>query len=120
MWEWITEKCKMPKFVWLGVLAFLLALSYKVVTAGHVLINLNERSLEVVKAERKVAAREKHLLEVSDEAIEHLEKAKKEAPPEVRPKIEIAQRTIREDIKRPVLDRKKMRAFEDWIEREKK
>ena len=117
MWKWLTEGCKMPKFVWLGVLVFLLALSYKIITAGHVLINLNERSLEVAKAERYVAEKEKRLIEVSDQAIEHLEKAKTEAPPSARPKFEIAQMAIRDDVKKPMMKRVDPKEWEEAIKR---
>ena len=109
----------MPKFVWLGVLVLLLALSYKVLDAGHILINLNERSLEVAKAERHVAEKEKRLVEVADVAIGHLERAKIMASPAERPSLEMAQMAIRDDVKKPVMSRVNMKDVERRIKDER-
>jgi hypothetical protein len=60
----------------------------------------------VAHAARHVAEKEKRLVEVSDMAIEHLEELKTRSPhPEARDKFHVAQRTIREDIKRPLLEK---------------
>lgn len=106
MWEWISEKTKMPKFVWFGVLAILLAISWQIFTAKNLLIDLNDRTLKVAHAEKTVAEKKDHLLKMSDATIEHLEKAKTEMPhPEVRDHFSAVQRSIREDIKRPLLEK---------------
>ena len=106
MWKWLSEKTKMPKFVWFGVLAILLAISWQIFTAKNLLINLNDRTLEIARAEKEVAAKKDHLLRVSDATIEHLEKAKNETSrPEARDHFSAVQRTIREDIKRPLLEK---------------
>lgn len=98
-----TERTKMPVFVWAAIALFILGLTYKVITAGHVLINLNERSLEVAKAERKVSDREKKVVEVTDTAIEHLEKLKASVPPPEREHFSAAQMTLRDEVRKPIL-----------------
>jgi hypothetical protein len=104
MWEWLSERTKMPKFVWFGVLAIMLAVAWQIFTAKNLLIDLNDRTLKVAHAERHVAEKEKRLVEVSDAAIEHLEELKTKAPhPEARDKFHVAQMAIRDDVKRPLI-----------------
>lgn len=107
MWTWLTEKCQMPKFVWIGVLLIMVAVAYQIFTAKNLLIDLNDRTLQVAHAEKEVAAKKEHLIRMSDATIEHLEKAKDETPHmEVREHFSAVQRTIHEDIKRPLLEKK--------------
>ena len=104
MLQWLAEKVQMPKFVWLGILLILVAVAYQIFTAGHLVINLQERSLEVAKAERHVAEKEKRVIEIADNTIGHLEKLKEDAPhPEARERFHVAQIAIRNDIKKPLL-----------------
>jgi hypothetical protein len=103
MWEWLTEKSKMPKFVWVGVLLILVAIAYQIFRAQHLLIDLNDRTLEVVRREESVADKEKHVLSVAGRAIEELERVKTSAPPTVREKFSVAQRAIRKDVREPLL-----------------
>jgi len=113
MWKWLIEKCQMPKFVWLGVLLILVAIAYQIFMAQNLLIDLNDRTVEVVRAEKEVAAKKDHLIKMSDSTIERLEKAKKTIPtPDVREHFSAVQRSIREDIKGPLLKKKAITAKE--------
>lgn len=111
MWNWLTEKCTMPRFVWLGVLIVLLGLAYQVFRAGSVIINLQDRSLEVARAEARVAEKEKMVIEVADDTIQELEDLKK-AHPEGRDRFETAQMALREGVKEPILEKKPIRAWD--------
>jgi hypothetical protein len=120
MWTWLTEKCQMPKFVWIGVLLILAAVAWQIFTAKNLLIDLNDRTLKVAHAEKavrvaqgEVTAKKEHLLRVSDDTIERLEKAKSETRhPAVREHFSAVQRTIHEDIKRPLLEKRMITAKE--------
>jgi hypothetical protein len=106
MLQWLIEKVQMPKFVWVGVLLILVAIAYQIFTAKNLLIDLNDRTLKVAHAEKEVAEKKEHLITVSDAAIERFEKFKVDTPhPEAREHFSAAQMTIREDIKRPLLDK---------------
>lgn len=104
MWQWLNEKAQMPRFVWVGVLVILLALAYQILRANSLVINLQERSLAVARAEAEVAAKEQKVIEAADSTIAELERLKTEAPqPELREKFEVAQMALRDDVKNPLM-----------------
>lgn len=106
----ITERTRMPMFVWVGVLAILLALAWQIFTAKNLLINLNDRTIQVAKAEREVAEKESAVVEkekkvvtVANDTIELLERLKTAAPPPEKDRFSAAQMTLRDEIRRPIL-----------------
>ena len=104
MIEWLAEKSKMPKFVWLGVLLILVAVAYQVFTAKHLLINLSDRSIEVAKRERDISDKEKRVVDIANTTIEKLEGFKKTAPTtEAREHFSMAQHAIRTDVRNPLI-----------------
>jgi hypothetical protein len=117
MLQWLSEKVKMPRFVWvmtgIGFTLILVAIAYQIFTAKDLLIDLNDRTLKVAHAERAVAEKKDHLLRMSDATIEHLEKAKEETPHlEVREHFSAVQRIIRDDVKKPLLEKNMVAAKE--------
>jgi F0F1-type ATP synthase membrane subunit b/b' len=105
VYAWLTEKCTMPRFVWFGVFLVFLGLAYQVFRAGSIIINLQERSLEVARAEAEVAEKEKRVLEVADDTIKELEELKRTAP-EREMRFEVAQMALREGVKDPILEKR--------------
>jgi len=106
----LTERTKMPMFVWVGVLAIFLAIAYQIVMAKNLLIDLNSRTIAVERAEKKVAEKEavvekkeKKVVEVANDTIDILERLKTAAPPPDRDRFSAAQMTLRDEIKKPIL-----------------
>jgi hypothetical protein len=106
MWKWLSEKAQMPRFVWLGVLAIMLAIAWQIATARNLFIDLHDRTLKVAHAERAVAEKEKAVYKAADETIDHLETLKRDARPEMKRKYSAAQMSIRDKVKKPMLERK--------------
>ena len=101
---------KMPMFVWVGVLAIFLAIAYQIVMAKNLIIDLNDRTIEVERAEKAVAEKEavvekkeKKVVEVADRAINHLERLKATVPPAERDRFSVAQMTLRDEVRKPIL-----------------
>lgn len=113
MLNWLTEKVQMPKFVWIGVLLIFVAIAYQIFTAKNLLIDLNDRTLKVAHAERSVAKKEKRVIEIADNTIDHLERLKKDVP-EACEHFSMAQMAIREDVKKPLLREKLPEGDFDW------
>lgn len=93
----------MPMFVWVGVLAILLAIAWQILTAKNLLIDLNDRTIQVARAERDVAEKEKKVVTVANDTIELLERLKTAAPPPEKDRFSAAQMTLRDEIRRPIL-----------------
>lgn len=90
-------------FVWVGVLAVLLALAWQILTARNLLIDLNDRTIQVAKAEREVVEKEKKVVMVANETIDVLERLKSSAPPVEKDRFSAAQMTLRDEVRRPIL-----------------
>lgn len=122
MWEWLIEKAKFPRFVWVALaLAFLglaTCVGYRVLTDENVLVKVTDK-LEIATQAQKEAIEQReaaHFLlermnERFDELYLRLDEMKKNAPPEVARKIIVAQtdlstyRRLLNDTKRPELPR---------------
>lgn len=102
MWKWMNERAQMPRFVWIGVLLILVAIAYQIFMAKSLLINLQDRTLQVARAEASVAEKEKKIIEVADQTLEQLERLKAHVSPAERDRFTAAQMTLRDDVKRPV------------------
>jgi len=111
MWNWLAEKVQMPRFVWMGVLLILVAIAYQIFRAQSLLINLNDRVLQVARAEKEVADSKQKVIEVTDSAIDELERLKRTTP-EAREKFSAAQMVLRDDVKKPLIDRRAVAAKE--------
>lgn len=104
--NWLYERCKMPRFVWFGVLAIFLAIAFQIVRARNLLIDLNDRTLHVAQAEREVCdrhdaatERERQVDAALNDALARLERLEREAiRPEERDVFSAAQMKIREDV----------------------
>lgn len=100
----LAERTRMPVFVWVGVLAILLAIAWQILTAKNLLIDLNDRTIAVAKAEREVADKERTVVDVAHRTIEELERLKAAtSQPEAREKFSAAQMTLRDEVRKPIL-----------------